>query len=179
MTTVPETPEHIRRNFDEWEATTRRRAASLRDLGLRNAARVLDEIADDRLAVLSEITDCKFCAFVIGSAEVIATEGRAVAFRDGYPSALGHTLVVPTRHVARLRDLEPDEMADMWTLVRGQIDRLGACCYTVGFNDGVHAGQTVPHVHMHIIPRVEGDVPDPTFGIRWVIPETAEYRSTS
>jgi diadenosine tetraphosphate (Ap4A) HIT family hydrolase len=50
-----------------------------------------------------------------------------------------------------------------------------ADAFTVGINDGPAAGQTVPHVHLHLIPRSEGDVPDPRGGIRWVLPETADY----
>jgi diadenosine tetraphosphate (Ap4A) HIT family hydrolase len=49
--------------------------------------------------------------------------------------------------------------------------------YNVGWNDGVAAGQTVMHLHLHVIPRYEGDVPDPRGGIRWVIPEHAAYWS--
>jgi diadenosine tetraphosphate (Ap4A) HIT family hydrolase len=47
--------------------------------------------------------------------------------------------------------------------------------FNVGLNDGAAAGQTIPHVHVHIIPRWEGDVEDPRGGIRWVIPEKARY----
>ena len=47
--------------------------------------------------------------------------------------------------------------------------------YTIGINDGLAAGQTVPHLHMHLIPRFKGDVPDPRGGVRWVIPDKAKY----
>lgn len=47
--------------------------------------------------------------------------------------------------------------------------------FNIGINDGPAAGQTVPHLHMHLIPRFEGDVADPRGGIRWVIPEKAKY----
>ena len=47
--------------------------------------------------------------------------------------------------------------------------------YNIGINDGAAAGQTIDHLHLHVIPRYEGDVPDPRGGIRWVIPEKARY----
>jgi diadenosine tetraphosphate (Ap4A) HIT family hydrolase len=47
--------------------------------------------------------------------------------------------------------------------------------YNIGINDGAAAGQTVPHLHLHLIPRFEGDLPDPRGGVRWVIPEKAKY----
>jgi diadenosine tetraphosphate (Ap4A) HIT family hydrolase len=121
------------------------------------------------------MSDCRFCEIVCANADFVDSSTDAVTLFDAYPSAPGHTLVIPTRHVERLRELEPFEMAAMWAQAHKQLGRLGACCYTVGFNDGVHAGQTVPHVHLHIIPRAEGDAPVQSFGIRWVIPETAEY----
>ena len=49
--------------------------------------------------------------------------------------------------------------------------------YNIGINDGAAAGQTVMHVHMHVIPRYRGDRPDPRGGIRWIIPEKADYWS--
>lgn len=47
--------------------------------------------------------------------------------------------------------------------------------YNIGINDGIAAGQTVPHLHIHLIPRYQGDVADPRGGIRWVMPEKANY----
>lgn len=47
--------------------------------------------------------------------------------------------------------------------------------YNIGINDGTAAGQTVPHVHMHLIPRFKGDRADPRGGVRWIIPEKSDY----
>lgn len=102
--------------------------------------------------------------------------GDVVAFDDHRPSAPRHTLVVPRRHVARLVDLDVGEYTNLWLLARRQLLRLGADGYTVGVNDGPLAGQTIPHAHLHVIPRAEGDTADPKFGIRRAIPETAVYR---
>ncbi len=52
---------------------------------------------------------------------------------------------------------------------------LAPQAYNIGINDGAAAGQTVPHLHMHLIPRFHGDHPDPRGGVRWVIPDKAKY----
>lgn len=105
----------------------------------------------------------------------------ALAFGDGFPVAKGHTLVIPRLHVASIFDLGPAEQAAVWDLVahvRAQLtDTLHPDAFTVGTNDGVAAGQTVPHAHIHVIPRWNGDVPDPRGGVRWVIPGMAAYWS--
>ncbi len=102
-----------------------------------------------------------------------------MAFLDGYPVAEGHALVIPRRHVASLFDLPPEEFADVWALVtrvRNElIERHHPDSFNVGINDGPAAGQTVPHAHIHVIPRKSGDVTDPRGGIRWVIPGKANY----
>lgn len=103
----------------------------------------------------------------------------AVAFPDGFPVTEGHTLVVPKRHVASLFDLPEEEQAALWSLValvRGKLmAELQPDGFNVGLNDGPAAGQTVMHAHVHIIPRRKGDVPDPRGGVRWIMPNKAQY----
>lgn len=92
----------------------------------------------------------------------------------GYPVAEGHMLVVPKRHVASIFELDLEEYGDLWRLVgniRGEYDDRAV---NVGVNDGVAAGQTVQHAHVHIIPRKAGDAADPRGGVRWVLPEKAD-----
>ena len=100
---------------------------------------------------------------------------------DSFPIAEGHTLVVPRCHVAGLFDLSAGELASIWDFVarvRAELcNRLGVESFTIGLNDGCAAGQTVMHAHIHVVPRREGDVPDPRGGVRWVIPEKADYWS--
>ena len=121
---------------------------------------------------------CPFCSRLT-AAEVTAESGHAVAFPDGFPVSRGHTLVVPRRHVASIYELSEDEQADVWQLVarvREQLAReLDPAGFNIGLNDGTAAGQTVEHAHVHVIPRYEGDVPDPRGGVRWVIPDKAPY----
>jgi diadenosine tetraphosphate (Ap4A) HIT family hydrolase len=123
------------------------------------------------------LDNCPFCAL---SPDRITLENKyAVAFRDGYPVAQRHTLVIPRLHVTSVFDLRPAEQAAVWDLVaqaRAQLaDTLRPDAFTIGINDGLAAGQTVPHAHIHVIPRWSGDVPDPRGGVRWVIPGKAAY----
>jgi diadenosine tetraphosphate (Ap4A) HIT family hydrolase len=120
---------------------------------------------------------CPFCH--LAPDRVSHSSAHAHAFADAYPVTEGHTLVVPTRHVASLFDLPPDEGADVWRLVREVREALAASHdpdgFNIGVNDGEAAGQTVGHAHVHVIPRYAGDVGDPRGGIRWVIPDRAPY----
>jgi diadenosine tetraphosphate (Ap4A) HIT family hydrolase len=120
------------------------------------------------------------CPFCTASPDRVTLENdHARAIRDGYPVAEGHTLVVPRLHVASVFDLGFAERAALWRLVsqvRTQLQgELNPDAFTIGVNDGVAAGQTVPHAHIHVIPRWRGDVPDPRGGVRWVIPGKADY----
>ena len=121
---------------------------------------------------------CPFCA----SATVIASTPSALALRDAFALSEGHTLVVPRRHVASLFELTSEEQAELWQLVArvraDLIEELHPDAFNIGVNDGEAAGQTVPHAHVHVIPRYRGDVSDPRGGVRWVIPEKAAYWET-
>ncbi len=120
---------------------------------------------------------CPFCNPETGRIWLETDFG--VALPDGYPVAEGHTLIVPRRHVASLFDLTEDEVANVWKLVGLVRARLltehKPDAFTVGVNDGIAAGQTVMHAHVHVIPRRQGDVADPRGGIRWVVPTKAAY----
>lgn len=123
---------------------------------------------------------CPFCSR-IARGEVVAesADGLAVALRDAYPVAEGHTLVVPRRHEPDLLGLNAEEAASLWALVhevaRDVLAETGADGFNVGVNGGVAAGQSVMHVHVHVIPRRFGDVSDPRGGVRWVLHDHAAH----
>lgn len=121
---------------------------------------------------------CPFCT-IIAEAKHREANDHAVALPDAYPVSHGHTLVVPRRHVESLSRLADSERGAVWALVEAARARLAAeerpDGFNIGINDGAAAGQTVPHAHVHVIPRYVGDVPDPRGGIRWVIPDKAPY----
>lgn len=83
---------------------------------------------------------------------------------DAYPVAPGHALVYPIRHVDRLAELTTYERLDLLHLVALAQDYLTD--HTIAVNDGPAAGRTVPHLHVHVIPRRAGDVADPRGGVR-------------
>ncbi|EMI22085.1 type III restriction protein res subunit [Rhodopirellula maiorica SM1] len=111
----------------------------------------------------------------------IASNELAFAIFDGFPVAPGHSLVVTKRLVATWFDATPAEQAALMELVNVVKQKLDETLrpkpdgYNVGFNAGSAAGQTVDHVHVHVIPRYRGDVADPRGGVRHVIPEKANY----
>ena len=107
------------------------------------------------------------------------TSQSALAIRDAFPISPGHTLVIPNRHVESIFELENAERNDLFqALSRARSDLVSEMKpdgFNVGINDGLMAGQTVMHLHVHLIPRFEGDKEDPRGGIRWVFPEKAKY----
>jgi len=121
--------------------------------------------------------NCPFCE--LAQDRIIAENGSCMAIRDGFPVSPGHTLIIPKRHAASYFDLTDAERRDLMTLMEECRDELVAELkpdgFNVGFNDGAAAGQTVMHLHLHLIPRFDGDVPDPRGGVRWVIPEKVKY----
>lgn len=119
--------------------------------------------------------DCLFCKLDDSSLNEIVIESvNFVVRRDNYPSSKGHVEVVPRRHVESLFELTATEMAEAFELMqeaRKKIDdEFSPAAYTIGVNDGTAAGRTVDHLHIHLIPRYEGDVEDPRGGIRQILP---------
>jgi len=122
---------------------------------------------------------CPFCSLP-PDGPVLAND-RAIAIRDGFPVSPGHTLILPRRHVGSFFDVSDEERADLLQLLaqaRADLGReLRPAGYNIGINDGPAAGQTVPHLHIHLIPRYAGDRADPRGGVRWILPDKADYWS--
>jgi diadenosine tetraphosphate (Ap4A) HIT family hydrolase len=122
----------------------------------------------------------KQCPFCTPAADrIVHAFDAALVLRDGFPISPGHTLIVPRRHVGSFFALESTEQAAMLEALnwaRDELDRLHRPdAFNIGLNDGPAAGQTVPHCHLHLIPRYAGDVAEPRGGVRWVIPGKAKY----
>lgn len=106
--------------------------------------------------------------------QVIAQTPLMRAVHDGHPVTEGHALVYPRRHVDRLTDLWINEMQELVYLIT-HVQRLSPVAdFTIGINDGELAGRTVPHLHVHVIPRRHGDVADPRGGIRRLLLDAAD-----
>jgi len=123
--------------------------------------------------------NCSFCS--LPKDRIISETELAITIRDGYPVSEGHTLIIPKRHVESLFDCDPDEKADIMQALekaKAALDKeFSPDGYNIGINDGEAAGQTIMHLHIHLIPRYKGDNTDPRGGVRWIFPEKAKYWS--
>ncbi|MCU0662779.1 MAG: HIT family protein [Myxococcota bacterium] len=121
---------------------------------------------------------CPFCS--PSEDRIVASTSLSLALRDLFPVNPGHTLIVPRRHVETWFEATVEEQQDMMALatrVKAELDLSHKPDgYNLGLNIGVSAGQTVMHVHLHVIPRYVDDVDDPTGGVRFVIPARGNYR---
>ena len=117
----------------------------------------------------------------IPSERWLCANGVAFAFPDSYPVSPGHSLIVTRRVVPTWFDATREEqlgILDLIDQVKALLDGLEPRPdgYNVGFNAGAEAGQTVMHLHVHVIPRYQGDMPDPRGGVRHVIPWKGNYK---
>jgi diadenosine tetraphosphate (Ap4A) HIT family hydrolase len=123
------------------------------------------------------IKPCPFCT--LPPERIIDSNDYGLTIRDGFPISTGHSLIIPKRHIGSWFEINADEQLGLLDLLtRAKIvlqDELSPDGYNIGVNDGPTAGQTVPHLHMHLIPRYKGDQDDPRGGVRWIIPEKAKY----
>ena len=123
-------------------------------------------------------TDCPFCN--PDSERVLILESAtAYAILDKFPVSKGHTLIIPKKHCANYLELSFKEQSGCWFMLNKAKEVLSyefnPDGYNVGINIGEAAGQTVPHVHVHLIPRYSADVEDPRGGVRGVIPGKRLY----
>lgn len=120
---------------------------------------------------------CLFCS--MDPARIIAEGPMHIVIRDGFPISEGHTLIIPKRHIASFFECTAEERSALFTaldLARQELDHsLSPDGYNIGINDGPAAGQTVGHLHIHLIPRYRGDQTDPRGGVRWIFPDKAKY----
>ena len=121
--------------------------------------------------------DCPFCQ--LPPERIVEESALTRVIFDGFPISVGHTLVIPNRHVGSFFDLldtEREDLLSMLDLAKARLDaKYAPDGYNIGINDGPSAGQTVPHVHVHLIPRYAGDQKEPRGGVRWIFPEKADY----
>ena len=142
-------------------------------------ARGLDLRGSLREVGVPDKEECPFCP--MNTRRVFYKDDLVVGFWDGFPVAPGHALLVTRRHVSSWFETTAEEQRAMLVAIehaREAISRRHAPDgFNIGINDGAAAGQTVPHLHVHVIPRYAGDVDDPRGGIRWVLPGRAPYWS--
>jgi len=123
--------------------------------------------------------NCPFCD--TDDCRIIISNSHAIVIYDGFPVSLGHCLIIPKRHIASFFEATRDEQTSLLDLLaemqESLVKELNPDGFNIGINVGEAAGQTVMHLHIHLIPRYAGDQPDPRGGVRWIFPEKADYWS--
>ena len=124
-------------------------------------------------------SDCPFCYENIKS-EIIERLNSVCAIKDKYPVTIGHILIIPIKHSEDFFLLTASERRDAEKLLLSMKQRISErdssiTGFNIGTNCGKSAGQTVFHAHIHLIPRREGDTPNPMGGVRGVIPDKMSY----
>lgn len=123
--------------------------------------------------------DCVFCQNFMPNKKPLLQNKLAIAYFDEFPVSKGHILIISKRHTSTFFDLTKEEQISLITLLnecKEYIDKkYNPDGYNVGLNCGEFAGQSVMHVHMHLIPRYKGDVSNPRGGVRGIIPNKKNY----
>ena len=107
--------------------------------------------------------NCIFCKIALKKidARIIDENENAIAFLDAFPLTLGHTLVITKKHYAKLQETKLDEVIDFFSLVHKIIPSIekgtGVQSTLIAIHNGKDAGQDIPHLHVHIVPRKPGD----------------------
>ncbi len=118
---------------------------------------------------------CFFCHLD----DIISQNNLVLTIRDAYPISQGHTLIIPKRHIASFFEATQEEQIALLQALQAAKKELSQQYapdgYNIGINDGLAAGQTVMHLHIHLIPRYHGDCPDPRGGVRWIFPQKVVY----
>lgn len=124
--------------------------------------------------------NCVFCKLDKG--RIILESKNVIAIYDKYPVSQGHILVIPREHKQSYFNLNVSIQNEVWSLVEKVrehlIIRFDPDGFNIGVNDGIPAGQTIPHCHIHVIPRYKGDIENPAGGVRGVIPSKMKYHDT-
>ncbi len=126
---------------------------------------------------------CPFCQILSGNTDktILFENQTGFVIRDGFPITDGHTLIISKLHIASFFDIILEQRNDLFTLVdqaKADLDtQYQPASYNIGINDGEAAGQTIAHLHIHLIPRYNEPDKDPRGGVRWLVPEKADYWS--
>jgi diadenosine tetraphosphate (Ap4A) HIT family hydrolase len=121
--------------------------------------------------------NCPFCS---NTDQIQYSNDSAISIFDKYPVTKYHSLIVPKRHVTSFFNPDAKEQLDCVILANQVKSQLCAMDETItgfnlGINDGIDAGQTIPHCHIHLIPRRKNDIPEPQGGVRNIIPGKGKY----
>ena len=123
---------------------------------------------------------CIFCDIINNNKQQFIYENEyCIAMLDEFPVSLGHALIIPKSHIKNYFDVPKEIKTKLWEvvdIVKEYLQSKYNCDgFNIGINNGEAAGQTIPHVHIHLIPRYFGDIDNPRGGVRGVIPSKQNY----
>ena len=128
------------------------------------------------------MTDCLFCKVqeAMYEKEIVFENDFFYATRDSDPVTKLHTLIIPKRHFQSYFDMNIDEIKSINSILNNQKNEIKkldpeVTAFNIGINDGKDAGQSIYHLHVHLIPRRKGDIENPRGGVRGVIPAKQKY----
>jgi len=109
--------------------------------------------------------DCIFCKIIVGDipVKILKETTSSISFLDAFPLAKGHVLVIPKKHHQKIQDMNKEENYDLFSLVHDVISKVDAItgATLVAIHNGREAGQEIPHVHVHLVPRSKDDSAGP------------------
>ncbi len=109
--------------------------------------------------------DCIFCKIIEGSipAKILKETSQSISFLDAFPLSKGHVLVIPKNHHQKIQDMSQSENTDLFLLVHEMTSKVDSISGStlVAIHNGIDAGQEVPHVHVHLVPRSKNDSAGP------------------
>lgn len=125
-------------------------------------------------------SDCPFCDIIHDDPEPLTFETEHLAsFPDAYPVNPGHRLIIPRSHLTAFAEFSEEWSGELFAAAKTAMEQIEQEHDPDGYNMGMNlreaAGQTIDHLHWHVIPRYAGDVAEPEGGIRGVIPDKQQY----
>jgi diadenosine tetraphosphate (Ap4A) HIT family hydrolase len=125
------------------------------------------------------MNECIFCKFKNNSSELIYQNKNFYSRLDSYPISYGHSLIISKNHLDSFFDLNDEELSDFYEVLKETrnclLKEFKPASFNIGINDGEIAGRTIPHLHIHLIPRYINDVDDPRGGIRNFMKNLVKY----
>ena len=129
--------------------------------------------------------ECIFCKIALKKikANIIIENENAVAFLDAFPLAKGHTLVIPKAHYSKIQELDENTLQSVFNLlwkITNPIEKaMNVNSSTIAIHNGKEAGQEIPHVHIHVIPRNRGDGAGPVHSMFMNRPDVGSFEMSS
>ncbi len=137
------------------------------------------------LDMIQQQHECIFCKIVLKKipTNIIIENDKAMAFLDAYPLSKGHTLVIPKAHYSKIQELDENSSQSLFNLlwkITNPIEKaMGVNSSTIAIHNGREAGQEIPHVHIHVIPRERGDGAGPVHSMFRNKPDVRSFDMSS